>query len=50
VLFDLVAFNGSSGLDSAAEKKELLGECRFTRVGVGYDGKRPAFVNLVTKF
>jgi hypothetical protein len=42
MLLDLVAFYGSGGLDGAAEQEEFFRECRLTRIGVGYDGKRLA--------
>jgi hypothetical protein len=50
VLFYLIAFYGSGRLDGAAEQEEFFCEGRFTRIGVGYDGKRLAFADLVVIF
>ena len=38
-LLDLVALDGSSYVDGASVEEELLGEGRFTRIRVRYDGK-----------
>jgi hypothetical protein len=43
-------FDGSGDVNGASVQQQLLGERRFPRIGVRYDGERSAFFHFLPQF